>query len=77
MANFDLKRAGNLSLQTVFRYEIVFPSIVTELGITDDITGYCKSSALPRANGEPITWNLPMGMKAYQAGKRTVQPIAM
>ena len=77
MANFDLKRAGNLALQTVFRYEIVFPSTSSELGISDDITGYCKSAALPRANGEPITWNLPMGPKSYQAGKRTVQPIAL
>lgn len=75
MAKFNLKQTGNTNIQTSFRYEVFFPTNV--VGTNDEITGYNTSSQLPKANGEPITWHMPMGMKNFQAGKRTVEPVSL
>jgi hypothetical protein len=76
---YTLDQTKVTDLQTTFRFEIGIEADAANsaLGLTEDVTGYIQNSDLPSAPGEPITWHLPGGMKNYQAGKRTVQPISM
>jgi hypothetical protein len=76
MGNYSLDQTAKTDLQTTFRFEIFIREDAT-LGLTEDITGFIQNCDLPVAPGEPITWHLPGGMKNFQAGKRTVQPISM
>ena len=79
MANYRLQDTWSTDIQTTFRFRVVIAadSANTALGLTEDVVGYIQTSNLPSAPGQPITWNLPGGMKNYQAGKRTVNPITM
>ena len=79
MANYSLNQTGGTDIQTTFRFEIYIAADAANsaLGLTEDVTGYIQSCDLPVAPGDPITWHLPGGMKNFQAGKRTVQPISM
>lgn len=80
MANYRLSQTAKTDIQTTFRFQINIKAndaANAALGLTEDITGYIQQSDLPSAPGEPITWHLPGGMKNFQAGKRTVQPISM
>ena len=76
---YTLNQTSKTDLQTTFRFEIGIEAdnASQALGLAENITGYIQSCDLPSAPGEPITWHLPGGMKNYQAGKRTVQPISM
>ena len=76
MAKFDLNSQGNKNIQTTFRYEVVFPT-VGELGLSDQLTGYCTSAQLPKAMQEAIIWHQPFGMQNHQAGKRTIEPVQL
>ena len=79
MGSYSLEATGKTDLQTTFRFEIYIRADAANatLGLTEDVTGYIQNCDLPVAPGEPITWHLPGGMKNFQAGKRTVQPISM
>ena len=79
MVAYSLDMTGQTDIQTTFRFEIYIKADAANqaLGLTEDITGYIQSCDLPSAPGEPITWHLPGGMKNYQAGKRTTNPISM
>ena len=79
MANYTLNQTGGTDIQTTFRFEIYIAADAANsaLGLTEDVTGYIQNCDLPAAPGDPITWHLPGGMKNFQAGKRTVQPISM
>ena len=79
MANFKLSETAKTDILTSFRFEIhiAADSANSNLGLTESVVGYVQSCTLPSAPGEPIVWNLPGGMKNYQAGKRTTQPIEL
>ena len=79
MSHYKLSDTAKTDLQTTFRFEVGIEADAANraLGLTEDVTGYIQNSDLPSAPGEPITWHLPGGMKNFQAGKRTVQPISM
>ena len=79
MANYKLNETGGTDIQTTFRFEvhIAADQANSQLGLTEDVTGYIQRADLPVAPGDPITWHLPGGMKNFQAGKRTVRPISM
>ena len=76
MANFNLQATGNTNIQTNFRYQVIFPT-QPQVGMSDNVTAFCTSAQLPKANGETIPWNMPMGMVNNQAGKRKTQPIQL
>ena len=76
--HFTLDQTAAIDLQTTFRFEIhINAKSAPHLGLTEDVVGYIQNTDLPAAPGDPITWHLPGGMKNFQAGKRTVQPISM
>ena len=79
MANYPLSRTYQTDIQTSFRFEvhIAADAANSQLGLTEDVTGYIQQTDLPVAPGDPIIWHLPGGMKNHQAGKRTVQPVSM
>ena len=77
--NYTLDMTSKTDIQTTFRFEIYIAADEANqaLGLTEDITGYIQNCDLPAAPGEPLTWHLPGGMKNYQAGKRTIEPVSM
>lgn len=77
MANFKLSQTSGIDLLTTFRFaiHIAKDDSTTALGLKDDISAYIQQCDLPVAPGDPLIWHLPGGMKNYQAGKRTVQPV--
>ncbi len=77
MSNFNLAETGQTDILTTFRFEIHIVDYTSNpiIGLDNHVVGYMQDCALPTAPGEPITWHLPGGMKNYQAGKRSVQPI--
>lgn len=79
MSNYSLDQTAKTDIQTTFRFDIYIAADEANaaLGLTEDVTGYIQNCDLPVAPGDPITWHLPGGMKNFQAGKRTVQPISM
>ena len=79
MGNYRLDETWSTDIQTTFRFEVhIKPDAAnSRLGLEEEVTGYIQSCDLPVAPGEPITWHLPGGMKNFQAGKRTVEPISM
>lgn len=79
MGSYSLNETGKTDLQTTFRFEVFIrkDSANAALGLEEDVTGYIQNCDLPVAPGEVITWHLPGGMKNFQAGKRTVQPVSM
>ena len=79
MSNYTLNQTGGTDIQTSFRFEVYIAADAANarLGLTEDVTGYIQDCTLPAAPGQPITWHLPGGMKNYQAGKRTVDPVNM
>ena len=79
MANYTLNQTGQTDIQTTFRFEIHIDvdAGTSALGLKQDVTGYIQRCDLPVAPGDPIIWHLPGGMKNYQAGKRTIEPISM
>lgn len=79
MANYTLAQTSGIDLQTTFRFSIHIAADAanTALGLKEDVTAYIQRCDLPVAPGDPITWHLPGGMKNFQAGKRTVQPVSM
>ena len=79
MSTYRLDQTGVVDIQTTFRFAIHIKADAanTRLGLTEDVTGYIQNCDLPVAPGDPITWHLPGGMKNFQAGKRTVEPISM
>lgn len=79
MANYSLSQTAGIDIQTTFRFAIHISADAanTELGLKEDVTAYIQNCDLPVAPGDPLTWHLPGGMKNFQAGKRTVQPISM
>ena len=79
MSNYSLSQTYYTDIQTTFRFEIHIAADAanTQLGLTEDVTGYIQRCDLPAAPGDPIVWHLPGGMKNHQAGKRTVRPISM
>lgn len=77
MAKFNLDQTGNTNIQTDFRFEVIFGSGNSSLGVSDNITGYCTSAQLPKASLEALVWHLPMGMQNHQAGRASIQPISL
>ena len=76
MANLNLGQTGETDILTTFRFELhIDASANPIIGLDQDVVGYIISCDLPSAPGEPLVWNLPGGMKNFQAGKRTVQAI--
>ena len=76
---YSLSETYFTDLQVSFRFEIHIAADAanSQLGLTEDVTGYIQRCDLPSAPGDPIIWHLPGGMKNHQAGKRTVQPISL
>lgn len=78
MAQFNLISNGNSNIQTVFRYELKFPTPTAVKGqLQDTLSIYCTSAQIPKASQTPIDWHAPMGVISHQAGKRVIEPIAL
>ena len=79
MANFTLAATSGIDIVTTFRFaiHIAVDAANRALGLTEDVTAYIQNCDLPVAPGDPLTWHLPGGMKNFQAGKRTVQPVSV
>jgi len=77
--SYSLSATAGIDIVTTFRFaiHIAADAANAELGLKDDVTAYIQDCDLPVAPGDPLTWHLPGGMKNYQAGKRTTQPVSV